>query len=77
MHQMHANGLKFADAEPPAVAYHMEHAVGSGWTPEGHEEHYAAVERRGIPHIGPAELRAMKRSLLAKRNHKGRSLQRT
>ncbi len=69
MHQMHANGLRFVDVEPPAVAYHMEHASGSGWTPEGHQKHYAAVEQRGMPHIKPAELRAMKRSLLAAHNH--------
>ncbi|MGO9583142.1 MAG: hypothetical protein ACLP36_10075, partial [Acidimicrobiales bacterium] len=68
MHQMEANGLQFLDAKPPAVAYHMEHSEGSGWTPEGHAKHYAAVERRGMPHITPAELRAMKRSLLAARN---------
>ena len=66
---------KLADAKPPAVAYHMEHAVGSGWTPEGHEEHYAAVEQRGMPHITPAKLRAMKRSL-RHTQPQGRPLQR-
>jgi len=68
MHQMDANGLQFVDFQPPAVAYHMEHSEGSGWTPEGHLKHYAAVEQRGMPHIAPAELRAMKRSLLARRH---------
>jgi hypothetical protein len=68
MHQMHANGLRFADAKPPAVAFHMEHSVGSGWTPEGHEKHFASVEQRGMPHITPAELRSMKRSLHRARN---------
>jgi hypothetical protein len=63
IHQMHSNGMRFADAEPPAVAFHMEHSLGSGWTPEGHETHFAEVERRGMPHITPAELRAIKRSL--------------
>jgi hypothetical protein len=67
MHQMQANGLQFVDVEPPAVAYHMEHSEGSGWTPEGHEQHFAAVAQRGMPHISPAELRSMKRSLLAAR----------
>jgi len=67
MHQMDTNGLRFEELMPPAVAYHMEHAEGSGWTPEGHEKHYAAVERHGMPHITPTELRAMKRSLLASR----------
>jgi hypothetical protein len=65
MHQMHANGMQFVDVEPPAVAYHMEHSEGSGWTPEGHAQHFAAVEQRHMPYIAPAELRAMKRSLLA------------
>ena len=65
MHQMHANGLHFVDVEPPAVAYHMEHSEGSGWTPEGHEQHFAAVAQRGMPHISPSELRSRKRSLRA------------
>jgi hypothetical protein len=70
MHQMHTNALQFADAEPPAVAYHMEHSVGSGWTPEGQRKYFAAVEARGMPRITPAKLRAMKRSLrVARRNH--------
>jgi hypothetical protein len=69
MHQMHAHGLQFVDVEPPAVAYHMEHAEGSGWTPEGHDKHFAAVERRGMPHIAPTELRKMKRALLAASRH--------
>jgi hypothetical protein len=68
MHQMAANGLRFADANPPAVAYHMEHAEGSGWTPEGHQKHFAIVEQRGMPHITPAELRSIKRSLHEARN---------
>jgi hypothetical protein len=67
MHQMHANGLDFVDFEPPAVAYHMEHSEGSGWTPEGHQKHYSIVKQRGMPHITPPELRAMKRSLHAAR----------
>jgi hypothetical protein len=45
----------------------MEHAEGSGWTPEGQEKHFAAVEKRGMPHISPAELRNMKRALHAGR----------
>ncbi len=69
MHQMHANGLQFVDVETPAVAYHMEHAEGSGWTPEGQQKHYAAVEQRGMPHIKPEQLRTMKRSMLAVHDH--------
>jgi len=67
IHQMDANGLRFVDIEPPAVAYHMEHSVGSGWTPEGHQKHFAAVAQRDMPHITPAELRRIKRSLHAAR----------
>ena len=67
IHQMDANGIKVMDRHPPAVAYHMEHSEGSGWTPEGHETHFAAVQQLRMPQITPTKLRAMKRSLLADR----------
>ncbi len=66
MHQVHANGLRFVDLEPPAVAYHMEHALGSGWTPEGQKEHFSRPAVKGMHHIAGAELRDMKRSMLAR-----------
>jgi hypothetical protein len=70
MHQMHANGLQFVDIEPPAVAFHMEHSEGSGWTPEGHTQYFAAVDQRRMPRIAAADLRAMKRSLLRARKRR-------
>lgn len=65
LHQMHANGMRFVDLEPPAVAFHMEHAEGSGWTPEGEAKYFASVAKKGMPRISVVELRAMKRSMLA------------
>jgi len=65
MHQAHAAGLAFVDVEPPSVAFHMEHAAGSGWTPEAQKEHLESVRRRGMTHISPERLREEKRVLLA------------
>ena len=67
MHQAHAAGLSFVDVEPPSVAYHMEHAAGSGWTPEAQEQHLSSVTNRGMDHITSERLRLEKRRLLAAR----------
>lgn len=67
MHQADAAGLSFVDVEPPSVAYHMEHAAGSGWTPEAQEQHLASVTRRGMAHVNPESLRQEKRRLLTAR----------
>jgi len=67
LHQVFAAGLAFVDFEPPAVAYHLEHAEGSGWTPEGHEQHLQSVANRGMPIVTPARLRQEKLRLRAAR----------
>jgi hypothetical protein len=33
----------------PAVAYHLEHSAGSGWTPEGADKLFERIERLGLP----------------------------
>ena len=63
LHQMHANGLRFVDVERPAVTYHLEHAEGSGWTPEGQAALFSSVARSGTATIGSRALRAEKRRL--------------
>ncbi len=67
MHQAHAAGLSFVDVEPPSVAYHMEHAAGSGWTPEAHSLHLENVVRQGTPYLSPLRLRQLKRELAGRR----------
>ena len=63
LHQLHAAGLRQVEAGPPAVAYHMEHSEGSGWTPEGQAQLFEALARSGTATLGSRELRAEKRRL--------------
>jgi hypothetical protein len=74
LHQLHANGFTFVDVAPPAVAYHMDHSEGSGWSPEGHVRHYQAVRSQGMRIISSAELRAAKRSMLESARRRQRVL---
>jgi hypothetical protein len=67
LHQAHASGLLFIELEPPLVVYHMEHGQGSGWTPEGHAEHFRRVETTGIHTLSSSELRRWKRQLRSER----------
>jgi hypothetical protein len=39
--------------------YHVEHDVGTGWTPEGYKELSARIAKKGIQMITFADLTAM------------------
>jgi hypothetical protein len=67
LHQAHAAGMDFVDLVPPAIAFHMEHNIGSGWSPEGQTAHLENVARRGMETISSRRLRAEKRALLRAR----------
>lgn len=60
LHQARTAGMRFVELGPPAVAYHMEHAQGSGWTPEGHGQLFASSTVRGLPYLTDADLRRHK-----------------
>ncbi len=55
LHQARAAGLRFVEAAPPAVAYHMDHSVGSGWSPSDHGNFLAGLARGSMPYISAAE----------------------
>lgn len=44
-------GYKQVCLSPPAVIYHLEHDVGSGWSQEGQDLLDARLEAKGIPQI--------------------------
>lgn len=67
VHRAHGSGLLFIGLEPPLVVYHVEHGQGSGWTPEGHAEHFCGVEATGIHTLSPSELRRWQRELRSER----------
>ena len=61
LHQAAGSGMRFVELAPPCVVYHMEHAQGSGWTPEGHSQHMSIVQQRGMRTLTSGELRKLKR----------------
>ncbi len=47
--QAHFDGTREMVLEAPMRCYHIEHAVGSGWSPEGQSQLNARLESKGIP----------------------------
>jgi len=42
----------------PMVIYHIEHALGSGWTPDGHDALKKRLEGAGVPQLSDEQLYA-------------------
>jgi hypothetical protein len=58
-HAAHHSGIREHVLIPPVRIYHMEHATGSGWTPEGAPILRARLEKAGIPQLTDADLAAI------------------
>jgi hypothetical protein len=52
----HHGGAPQEILRDPLRIYHIEHATGSGWTPEGQAKLFARMEDRGIPWLAYREL---------------------
>lgn len=63
LHQADGAGLSFVEASPPAVAYHMDHSTGSGWSPEAHASYLGGISQRKMPYLSPEEFRRHQREL--------------
>jgi hypothetical protein len=50
-HAAHHAGAREAVLTEPMRVYHIEHSIGSGWTPEGHDTLFRAIEAKGIPWV--------------------------
>ena len=48
-HAAHHAGARETVLPEPMRIYHIEHATGSGWTPEGEEALFKSLAARGIP----------------------------
>ena len=44
----HFSGFRETWLPPPAVCFHIEHAIGSGFTPENQAPMFERLERQGI-----------------------------
>ena len=47
----HFGGAREKVLRNPMRIYHIEHSIGSGWTPEGHEALVNRIEKAGIPQL--------------------------
>ncbi len=52
----HADGLREVVLREPMRIYHIEHGVGSGWSPEGEKKLYERITTRGITWIGKEQV---------------------
>jgi hypothetical protein len=55
----HHVGIQEEVLQDPMRIYHVEHDVGTGWTPEGYKELSARIARKGIQTITFPDLAAM------------------
>jgi hypothetical protein len=47
----HHAGVREEVLEDPLRIYHIEHGIGSGWTPEGERQLFARLDKIGLPWI--------------------------
>jgi hypothetical protein len=59
-------GVEMINLAPPMVAQHLEHGVGSGWTPEGARPLSQRLDAAGIPYLTGASYDKLARSILRK-----------
>jgi len=52
LHQAYGNGMPVVELPDPMRIYHIEHGVGSGWTPDGEAQLFARIEKAGVPYLG-------------------------
>ena len=52
LHQAYGNGVRVVELPDRMRIYHIEHGVGSGWTPDGEAQLFARIEEAGIPYLG-------------------------
>lgn len=52
----HHAGFREEVLADPLRIYHIEHAIGSGWTPEGHAQLYQRIAEKGIPALDSREV---------------------
>jgi hypothetical protein len=53
----HYSGVSETLLAPPCVIFHIEHSIGSGWSPEGHQALFARLEKAGIPSFENGQLK--------------------
>ena len=62
-HQAAASGRREAALAPPLVAWHIEHAQGSGFVPEAAEALWRRLDAAGVPRLSDEQAEAIIRDL--------------
>jgi hypothetical protein len=52
----HYAGAREQILPSPMRAYHIEHAAGSGWTPEGQAKLFEELKAKGVPWLDQTEM---------------------
>jgi hypothetical protein len=47
-----ANDIRQIVLGPKCRIFHIDHSVGSGWSPEGATQLFARLDKKGIPYLG-------------------------
>jgi len=55
-HAAHYGGIQETVVQDPIRIYHIEHAAGSGWTPEGQAKLYERLDAEEIPYLDSLEV---------------------
>ena len=53
----HNGGVGEEVLREPMRIYHIEHAIGSGWTPEGEMRMYERLAQIGLPYVSYEQLK--------------------
>ena len=71
LHQAYGNGLRIVELADPMRIYHIEHGIGSGWTPEGEDKLFDRLEKAAIRYLTDDDFlqiaKTMRRGSKAKR----------
>ena len=62
----HADGLQEVVFREPMRIYHIEHGLGSGWSPEGEKKLYERITSRGITWISKEQVLEHARRMYAR-----------
>lgn len=62
------SGMREQILQQPMVIYHIDHAIGSGWSPDGDQALHTRLEEIGVPRLPPGQMGAW--AIKMRREHK-------
>ncbi len=57
-----ANDIRQIALGPRCRIFHIDHSVGSGWSPEGAAQLFARLDKKGIPYLGDDDVLNMRKT---------------